>query len=297
MTTSDATLKPGRPDLAAVIASGFGRAQTAILLLPAAFLLVVVFFYPVGRIVWLSFTQPHVGWENYTAIFTDSSSVDVLVRTVIAALIVSAVCLVLAFPYAYLMSVAGQRGRMVMLAVTVLPFWTSLIARNFAWLVLEERGGPISRVFQAIGIPNVNLLGTVPGVIVAMVQLLLPYMVLPLFSVMSGINGRVMHAAYVCGAHRVSAFRRVYLPLALPGVTAGVSLVFLLTLGFYVTPALLGSSNDSLIGQLIGFKIETTLDFAGAGAYSTLLIVVMLVLLGVLLRALRLSAAARRQEA
>jgi putative spermidine/putrescine transport system permease protein len=264
-----------------------------LLLLPGAALLGVVFFYPVITLIKTSFTDPRLGFGNYTALFSDPAATAALVRTVIAAVIVSACCLVLAYPYAYMMTVVRPATRTAMLVLVSLPFWTSLIARTFAWLVLEERGGLLEDALSFFGLRHVVLLGTIAGVVVAMVQILLVYMVFPLYSVMNTIDRRLLSAAHVCGARRTYAFFRVYLPLTLPGITAGVSLVFLLTLGFYVTPILLGSSQDALVGQLIGVEVEQLLNFPTASAYSVILLAVMVILLGLLMRGIRLSVGGR----
>jgi putative spermidine/putrescine transport system permease protein len=269
-----------------------GRPQY-LLFLPGVALLGVVFFYPVITLVKTSFTDPKVGFGNYTALFSSSAAIDALIRTVIAGLIVSACCLVLAYPYAYMMTVVRPAVRTVMLVLVSLPFWTSLIARTFAWLVLEERGGLIQDAFSFFGVHHFVLLGTISGVVVALVQILLVYMVFPLFSVMNTIDKRLLSAAHVCGAKRAYAFFRVYVPLTLPGINAGVSLVFLLTLGFYVTPMLLGSSQDALIGQIIGFQVEQLLNFPTASAYSVILLAIMILMLGLLLRGVRLSTGGR----
>lgn len=264
-----------------------------LLLLPGVALLVAAFFYPVILLVKTSFTDPHPGFGNYTSLFSNPSATHSLIRTVIAALIVSACCLVLAYPFAYMMTLVRPAIRTLMFVVVTLPFWTSIIARTFAWLVLEERGGLIEDFLSFFGLKNVVLLGTVPGVVVAMVQIMLVYMVFPLYSVMNSIDRRLLSAAHVCGANRAYAFFRVYVPLTLPGISAGVSLVFLLTLGFYVTPVLLGSSHDALIAQVIGAEVNELYDFPAASAYSVILLVVMLVMLGVLLRGIRLMAGGR----
>lgn len=263
-----------------------------LLLLPGAVLLGTSFFYPVISLIKTSFTDPAPGFSNYTALFSDPAATDALIRTVVAALIISACCLILAYPYAYMLTVVRPGIRIAMLVVVSLPFWTSLIARTFAWLILEERGGLLERAMSAFGLHYV-LLGTLPGVIVAMVQILLVYMVFPLYSVMSTIDRRLLHAAHACGASPTYAFFRVFVPLTLPGISAGVSLVFLLTLGFYVTPVLLGSSQDALVGQVIGVQVDQLFNFPEASAYSVILLVIMILMLGLLLRGIRLSTSGR----
>jgi putative spermidine/putrescine transport system permease protein len=274
---------------------GVGRrarlAVPAWLLLPATALLLVFFVYPLITILWRSLTDPSVGFDNYTALLHDGVSVTVLIRTLRTSLIVAVGTLVLAYPYAYAMTMVSARTRNLLTALVLLPFWTSLMARNFAWYMLLQRGGPIDRFFAAIGVDGVVLLGTVAGVTVAMVQVMLPYMVLPLYSGMQGIDRRLLDAATSMGAPRWRAFIQVYLPLSIPGVVSGFSLVFMMTLGFYITPALLGSPQQSLISQLIATHVNTLLDFGGAGALGAVLLAVTLLVLFAATRIARPTAA------
>ncbi|WP_242884352.1 ABC transporter permease [Actinomadura litoris] len=260
------------------------RGRAAWFVLPATALLLVFFFYPIATIVWRSLTEPDAGFGNYTALLHDGLSVKVLVRTLVTALIVAATTLVIAYPYAYAMTKVRPRTRAVLTVIVLLPFWTSLMARNFAWYMLEQRGGPIERFLGLIGFDGVVLLGTVAGVTVAMVQVMLPFMVLPLYSAMEQIDPRLLDAAGSLGAPRWRAFGRVYVPLSVPGMLSGFSLVFIMTLGFYITPALLGSPQNSLISQVISERVSKLLDFGGAGALGTVLLGVTLLVLFIVSR-------------
>lgn len=252
--------------------------------LPATALLLVFFCYPLISIVWRSFSDPALGFGNYLSLLHDGTSVRVLWRTVFTALVVATCTLVIAYPYAYAMTRMGPRGRGIMILLVLLPFWTSLMARNFAWYLLEQRDGVIENMLAAIGIDGVVLLGSVAGVTVAMVQVMLPYMVLPLYSSMSSIDRRLLDAATSLGAPWPTAFRKVYLPLSLPGMLSGFSLVFIMSLGFYITPALLGSPQQALVSQVIGTRVNNLLDFGGAGALGAVLLVVTLLVLAVVNR-------------
>jgi putative spermidine/putrescine transport system permease protein len=257
------------------------------LMVPAIGLLLVFFVYPLFAILWRSFTDPTVGLGNYTLLLHDGVSVTVLIRTLRTSLIVAVGTLILAYPYAYAMTLVSSRTRNLLTALVLLPFWTSLMARNFAWYMLLQRGGPVDRFFSAMGVDGVVLLGTVAGVTVAMIQVMLPYMVLPLYSGMQGIDRRLLDAATSMGAPRWRAFTQVYLPLSIPGVVSGYSLVFMMSLGFYITPALLGSPQQSLISQLIATDVNSLLDFGGAGALGAVLLAVTLVVLFVVNRIAR----------
>ncbi|GAB3504606.1 putative spermidine/putrescine transport system permease protein [Amycolatopsis cihanbeyliensis] len=260
-------------------------------LLPAAAVLLVFFFYPLATIVWRSITEPAFGLDNYTVLFTDGVSVTVLLRTLRTALIVALVALVIAYPYAYAMTRVSKRGRALLTVLVLLPFWTSVMARNFAWYLLEQRGGLIERFLAALGIDGVVLLGSVTGVTVAMVQVMLPFMVLPLYSGMSAIDRRLLDAATSLGASWRTAFAKVYFPLSLPGVVSGFSLVFIVTLGFFITPALLGTPQQSLVAQVIETRVSDLLDFPGAGAFGAVLLVVTLLVLFAVSRIARPTAA------
>ncbi|MCR6482823.1 ABC transporter permease [Amycolatopsis sp. OK19-0408] len=258
------------------------RSRASWLLLPAVALLLVFFCFPLAVILWRSFTEPDFGVGNYLAVLGDEVQVRVVLRTLRTAAIITVATLVVAYPYAYAMSRVGRRARGFLTLLVLMPFWTSVMARNFAWYVLEQRGGVIEKAFDAIGIHGVALLGSVTGVTVAMVQVMLPFMVLPLQNTMLGIDRGLLHAARSLGARGPVAFLRVYLPLSRPGVLAGVSVVFIMSLGFYITPALLGTPQQALAAQVIGTQVNDLLDFAGAGALGAILLVVTLVVLAVI---------------
>jgi putative spermidine/putrescine transport system permease protein len=247
--------------------------------LPAVGLLVVVFAYPLAVIVLRSFTEPAVGLQNYTPLLSDGITVIVILRTLRIALVVAVATLIIAYPYAYTMTVVGPRMRNLLIVAVMLPFWTSVMARNFAWFMLMQRRGPIDSIFSFFGIDNVVLLRTETGVLISMIQVLLPFMVLPLYSSLSTIDRRLLLAASSLGGTKLNVFFRIYLPLSVPGIVAGVSLVFITALGFYVTPAVLGTPQQALISQLIALRINELLDFGGAGAVATVVLVLTLLLL------------------
>jgi putative spermidine/putrescine transport system permease protein len=265
------------------------RLPTWLLLVPALALLAAFFAYPVAKIAVESVTDGGLGLGHYRELLHDGVTVHVVVRTLLVALAVSVLTLLLAYPYAYLMTIVAPRTRVVLMFVVLLPFWTSLMARGFAWVLLLQDGGPVERL------TGLSLMGTVWAVIIAMAQVLLAFMVLPLYSSLQAIDRRYLDAAASLGAPRHSAFLRAYLPLSLPGVVAGFSLVFILSMGFFVIPALLGSSQDSVVAQLIQERTSALLDFPGAGALGTTLLVVTLALLALVQLAGRRAVAAPDQ--
>jgi putative spermidine/putrescine transport system permease protein len=247
------------------------------LVLPALALLVAVLLVPLGRSIAMSVGSPGFTLEHYRELFTDGVTLRVLGRTALTALAVTAIAFLLGYPYAYLMTRVGPRMRGILLVIVLVPFWTSVMARNFAWIVILQREGPVHSFFQLFGL-NVVLYESVAGVTVAMSQVLLPFMVLPLFSALSGIDRRLLMAARGLGSHPVVAFWKIYWPLSRGGVVSGLILVFTLSLGFYVTPALVGSPQQSLVAQLLGQRTTQLLDFESASALGLLVLVITLVL-------------------
>jgi putative spermidine/putrescine transport system permease protein len=267
----------------------------ALLLLPGVALLVLVFAYPVGEMLWRSvsdFPTDGSAWsDNYAWFFDSSTNVRIFVRTFVTGLWVTFVCLLLGYPYAYLMTLATGRWRIVMLAVVLLPFWTSFIVRNFAWIVLLQDNGPVATGLGKLGFGSVELLGTTAAVTIGMAQILLPFMVLPAYATMSRIDRDLVRAAEGLGARPVVAFLRVYVPLSLPGVLAGALLVFVISLGFYITPAMLGSPENAMLSQVIVTQVGDLLAWGRAGAMALVLLVVTLTLVGIAARLSRRSLA------
>lgn len=267
------------------------------LALPALALLLVVMVWPLLQLLYRSFMTPTFSLEKYQGLLSDGVSITILTRTIVMSLIVTVVTLLMAYPYAYAMSKVTPRTRAVLMALVLLPFWTSLMARTFAWLVLLQDTGVVNSLLSAIGIGPLSLIRNTSGVTIGMTQVLLPFMVLPLYSTMSKIDPRLMTAAISLGAPARVAFRRIYLPLSIPGVVAGTTLVFILSLGFYVTPQILGSPQQAMISQLIATKVDRLLDFGAAGALSAVLIVITLVLLALMSRVVKPAQALGTSEA
>ncbi|GAA0252176.1 ABC transporter permease [Cryptosporangium japonicum] len=248
-----------------------------LLVLPALALLTGILLVPLGRSVATSVGSPDFTLEHYTTLFTDGVTLKVLLRTAGTAAAVTVIALLLGYPYAYVMTRVGPRMRGVLMVVVLVPFWTSVMARNFAWIIILQRNGPVHSFFQLFGL-DVVLFQTVGGVTIAMSQVLLPFMVLPLYTALAGIDRRLLLAARGLGSHPVKAFWTIYWPLSRGGVVSGLILVFTLSLGFYVTPALVGAPQQSLVAQLLGQRTTQLLDFEGASALGLVVLVVSLVL-------------------
>lgn len=254
------------------------RGLWLLLVVPAMVTLTVAFVVPMIRLIWVSVSTPSLGFDNYSILFADRIATVIIGRTLTMAALVTAVCLVVGYPYAYVATIVTPRWRTVMLGLALMPLWTSLMARSFAWVVLLQDQGILNAALSSIGVGPVRLLGTTAGVSLAMAQVMLPFMILPIYSTLKGIDKRLVRAAQGLGARPLTAFRRIYLPLSLPGVLAGSTLVMILSLGFYVTPALVGSPSQSMLAQFIAVRVNQLLDFGGAGALAMILLTIALVL-------------------
>ncbi|MBB5430674.1 ABC transporter permease [Nocardiopsis composta] len=278
-------------------ASGAARTaarRPALLLLPALAALLVFFGVPLAGIVWRALTDPQPGLANFTWFFTHPANLDALGRTFTTAAWTTLAALALGYPYAYAMTRAGARGRALLTLLVLVPFWTSLMVRTFAWMILMQDSGLINQALGAVGLGPLHLIRTPTGVVVAMVQMLLPFMVLPLYAVMAGVDRRLLSAARSLGARPAAAFLQVYVPLSLPGAAAGALTVFINALGFYVTPALLGSPEDSLLSQEIFTQVNGLLEWGRGGAMGVVLLAMTLGLLSLGALALHLSGNRRR---
>jgi len=207
----------------------------------------------------------------------DNASVyrQAFARTISISAAVTLLCLVLGYPVAWLLAnLPAKSGNRLMLLVIV-PFWTSLLVRTTAWYVLLQPGGVINSLLMGLGLAThpLPLIFNRAGVLIGMTHVLLPYMILAIYSVMKSVSPVYMRAAQSLGAHPFTAFVRIYVPQTLPGVGAGCFLVFVLALGYYITPALLGGAGDEMISQLIAMQTNTQLNWGLAGALSAYLVI------------------------
>ena len=262
------------------------------LVIPATIFLAAFFLVPLVAMVIRSVTDPvDAGLSNYERFFAQEAYARVLVNTFWIAVLSTAACLVIGYPFAYLMSIVPGRWSGLLLIAVLLPFWSSLLVRTFAWQVLLRDTGVINRFLLDLELIDepLTLIRTTGGVIVGMSHILLPFMVLPIYAVMRRIDPEFGRAAANLGASPFAAFIRVFVPLSLPGVLAGCLLVFVLALGFYITPALLGGLGDQMISQLIVQQIQQRLDWGFGTAMSVLLVTITLVILFISSRAIRLQ--------
>jgi len=208
---------------------------------------------------------------------------NVLGRTLWISGVVTLVCLLLGYPVAYFIARQPPGRAAVLLFLVLLPFWTSLLVRTVAWVVLLQREGILNNLMLSLGLvaEPVRMIFNRFAVYVAMVHVLLPFMVLPLYAVMKGISPSYLRAASSLGATPMTAFRRVYVPQTLPGVGAGCLMVFIQALGYYITPALVGGADDQMISYFIAFYASKTVNWGMAAALSIMLLAATLALYAV----------------
>jgi len=256
------------------------RALAWLLLGPVAVWNLVFFMLPVAVMVGRSFDAHGLSLVHYRNLFTTGLYVSVMLTTFETSVLVTAGCLLLGYPVAYLLATSGPRARTVMLVLVLLPYWLDYIVRSYSWMVLLGRMGLVNRALIDLGVvpEPLPILYTRWSVTVGMIQILLPLTVLTLYSAMLRIDQGLLHAAAAHGASPSAAFRRVFFPLSLPGVYGACLLTFVTSLGFYITPALLGGRKDTMISQLIVTVSTDMLDWSLASAVSVVLLVVSLLI-------------------
>jgi putative spermidine/putrescine transport system permease protein len=266
-----------------VLLSGLaiGPARYWLLTLPALLLMLLFYLYPIGRVFWISVTQPSPGLDNYALLVTSASIHKMLLTTARVSVLTTVITLVLAYLVAYVLVNSDERSRRWMFLGVIVPLWISVLVRAFAWFILLRREGLINDLLMASGLIHapLNLIWNEVGVTIGMVHYMLPFGILPIYSNMRDIDQRCIAAARGLGATRGEAFRKIFLPLSLPGVIGAGILVFVFSLGFFVTPALLGGGKTLMIAEYIKVQI---LDIVRWGV-GTMLAVTLLVAVALLL--------------
>ena len=257
-----------------------GPSLVPLLLVPALILLLGVFIVPLLGVLFESVGRTEFTVDHYIEVFDNEVLMRVLVRTIVLSLVVTAICLLLGYPIAWVMLLSsGWMQRFIALLI-VLPLWTSLLVRTYAWMVILGRKGLVNETLITLGAIDapLTLLYTRFSVYVGMVHIMLPFMVLPLFAVMRRIDTSLLSGAWSLGANRPMAFFFVFLPLSMPGILAGSLLVFILSIGFFVTPALLGGLGDTTFVMLMERQVNRLGNWPLAAAMSVILLVATLVL-------------------
>ncbi|MEL0283930.1 MAG: ABC transporter permease [Ilumatobacteraceae bacterium] len=202
---------------------------------------------------------------------------NVVVRSVVLAVITTVLCLVIAYPFAYFCATRSAMVRNLLLVAVMIPFWTNFLVRNYAWRLLLSSGGPVSSFTESIGLGPTEILFTKTAVVIGLVYAYLPFMILPLFASIDRLDWRLVEASRDLYASGPASFRRVVLPLTMPGVIAGSILVFVPSMGAYVTPELLGGGKETLLGSYIVTQFLTARNWPVGASLSFVLMAVMLV--------------------
>ena len=258
------------------------------LVAPAVLLVAIFFVFPLWKLFVLSFGSAESvamdytfeGLDQYRRAISGKLYQNIFGTTFWISFLTTIACLAIGYPVAYVLANVSDRTRAILTPLVVVPFWTSILVRTFAWRIILGRSGPINELLEWVGFVDqpLDLVFNRIGTLVGMVHILLPLMILPIFAVMRGIPREYVQAAESLGAGELAAWRRVYLPLSLPGVGAGVVLVFVLSIGFFITPALLGGTGDRMISNMIEVQISQANNWEFASALAFLLVAATLVL-------------------
>ena len=252
------------------------------LLVPTSFLYIITFFIPLVTLLVMSFSRfessvTTVGFylDNYEKILTDGITLKIFFQTVELSLMITLFCLLLGYPVAMLMRRVGPKARLWILLLVVSPLLTSIIVRNVAWVLILGRSGMINDLLMSWGLISkpLPLMYNTFGVVLAVVHVYLSFMVLPLFAALSSINNSLEEAAASLGAKPLSIFLNVTLPLSLPGIMAGCTLVFILSMGVYLTPVIMGGNFVVTLPMLIEDAVRNRYNWPEASAMALLLLI------------------------
>jgi ABC-type spermidine/putrescine transport system permease subunit I len=284
------TISVATPGPALHAATSAPRDRTLLLVLPALAMLIVLFLMPLALFFVRTFTE----FDGTTAEFIEQATDLLLSQAYLTALgttnwislIVTVTVLLIGYPIAYYLTTAAGIGVSVVVLSIVLPYFTSIIVRTFSWMVLLGEHGLVNNLLVAIGLTNapLPLMYNRLGVLVGMSYVLLPYMVLTLYAAMRAIDPLLLRASASLGASGFYTFWRVYFPLSLPGVLSGALIVYILSIGFFITPALMGGQHDIMIAMLIDRALEVAVDWPSAALMSATLLLVTLALYAVYYR-------------
>lgn len=251
---------------------------TVLLLAPALLVLGVSFLAPLARLIGMSLSSPAGALAPYLELLGDDVYRKVFWNTSLFAVVVTAVTLVIGWPTAFALTRLRASARTLLFAAVLMPLWISVLVRTFSWMLLLETNGPINRGLMGAGLIDapLALLFNHAGVMIGMVHVLLPYAVLPIYAALVRIDPALLRASEGLGANWLTTFQRVLLPLSAQGVATAATFVFLLSLGFFITPALLGGPSNITLSMLIETFVNERLDWALAGAASVLLLIATL---------------------
>ncbi|TIT52667.1 MAG: ABC transporter permease, partial [Mesorhizobium sp.] len=251
------------------------------LTVPAFTILFVVFGIPIILLFFTSVNAPAFSLANYQAFFSHPANVRVLLQTIEISIVATGICVIIGYPTAYLIVAAPKHLRVALVVLVIIPYLTSALARTYAWIVILGDRGLINHMLLDLGLISspLPLIYNRTAVYIGMVHIMLPMMILPLVSVMMGIDKSLMAAARSMGARPLTAFWRVFFQLSMPGVRSGAVLVFVLCLGFYITPAALGGLPDAMLSTFIASQVSTSFNIARIAASAFVLLAVAVIML------------------
>lgn len=256
------------------------------LLTPSLLLVGALFVLPTAALLSRSVTEPPGGLAHYQSFLGSAGLLKILIRSAWVALVVTAISLVVGYVIAYVAATSSSKLRRVILGAVGASLFISVVVRGYSWLTILDRQGVVNSALSLVGLDEweVTLVHNFTGVVIGMIQYGIPFMVLAIFDVMRRFDERLRYAAATLGARPSVAFVKIYLPLTMPGVAAGCTIVFIATLGYYVLPSILGGAGDVMIGQLIANKIQTTLEWGEGTAISVVLLAIAVLFFGLLYR-------------
>src|SRR5262249_29963288 len=262
--------------------SGF---TASVLVLPALVFMLVFYLWPLCNIIVTSVTDPQFGLQNFRRFLNTSYVGTATVRTFEVSAAVTAVNLVIGYVYAYFLVVTPRRVSSALLVAVLLPFWSSFLVRTYAWTVILRDTGIINQTLMRAGLISepLPLIRSTLGTAIGMTHILLPVMILPIWASMLRVDPDLPKAAATLGAHPFVSFRRVFLPLTMPGVIGGCLLVFVMGLGFYITPALLGGPKDMMISMAVVMEVRR-LNWGFGSAIAVVLLLVTFAILAIAAR-------------
>ena len=265
--------------------NNYSLLQSLFLAAPLLILLSVFFLYPLIALFPESLiADGKLSLEHYRHFFREPLYGFILIRTIRIAAYVTLICFLIGYPVAYfLASLKNRKVSNLLMICVLLPFFTSILVRSYAWIVIFQTKGLINSLFLALGIIErpLSILYTEMAVIIGMVHIMLPFMIMPVYSVLKNLDRNLLRAARNLGANAVKAFLRVTFPLSLPGVGAGVMFTFILSLGFFITPALLGGPKTLMISTLIEQQINRLMNWEFASAISVILLITTVIVVAV----------------
>ena len=260
---------------------------------PAVLAVIAIIVIPVGWLFYLSFVgnDGQLTLENYQRMIEYKSYARTFVTTCQVSMLTTLLCILIGYPLAYFLAILPARLAGFFMLAVLLPFWTSLLVRTYAWLVLLQKNGILNDFGMAAGLWDepLKLVHNLTGTLIGMAHIMLPFLVLPLYSSMRKIERDMMHAAANLGASPIQAFWKIYFPLSISGMVAGSLIVFVLCLGFYVTPAVLGGGRVVMVATQITAILENQFNWGAASALGVVLLVATLVILFVVSKLFKLD--------